>query len=1293
MFKKYILPFISSFSLLLATPTAYAEDGWVSGVKREYSYVGSKWVSASDNNTTIMSKLRQSYSYNTRMPKIQNLTYRQNQIMTYVNNNKKHYALVTYTDTPYAGFTRWYDSPYGVLLDYLTPFSANTTTTPNINGPDPGNLSDAVHEYNKIQFPNGNKTVYLASNSNDLVDAKIASASMATNKEYMPLVIGDLNGTSYPSSVFSKIDQLKAKTIIMLGGTGLIESTSGLSSNYNIIRVGGYDRLETENYLKNLPTRTQSPSSYKGDGNGVVMMGLNNSSVYNELLSLSKTQNIEYLKRAVQVALNSYSKLGVSPSRGQAPSIILGVNNGDFETYWICYFYEKDYGRAVYQYVLPNYFPKISLSHTPKDWTKGNVTVSASISVDSKVSIVSKKWAEGDKDISYFNSSGNTLGTSNSFTVSNNSTYTVYVKDSYGNETTNKINITNIDKINPSCSASITNITTSGFNVVIDKISDSQSGVNKVEICAYKDGQTIDGIWQTVEKPGNSATFKVNVSDYDYKAGTYSVIVKISDYAGNTVNTAHTLTAKVPFPTVHSSPIVITNHEYTSNGVYWVKAGDSFTAKAYGYTNPDSPRYKINYEFILARSENSTDFSKFKAFRAHIPNNLSQNVHCYNFALADTTFTTSLKFGTGSYSVRTSGSWVDSYFNLILDGDETVKLTPLVRVNADNLDFDSTWSTDYVIVKSDSQAPTITLSSNTSQTWSNFNAIVSIDVSDTRSGVSKWTVRRKVNNGAWINLSNNIKTVSLTDEGVNTIEVTATDNVGNTSTKSIVVNIDKSVPNIILTASTYDWTNQNIIVSAAISDTYSGVLIKKWAEGNRDVSYFKTSGTNLDTSFVVSNNAIYSVYAKDNAGNEIVKTINIGNIDKVNPTISGSFDNDWVKGTKTLTFTSNDNLSGILSLNLYDEKGTTLLKTGTINNNSGSLTYTFTADGISKYKIITTDKASNSYSNDITIRIDNTAPTLTAIVPSIVNERNNISITLNNIFDNQSGVKEAWVSESTDFSSGVTKVPLSKLTTKTFNFTLSVKDTIESHFSVRPIYIRIFDNVGNLKNYTEYIQLIPKNPDVPTITSPKDDTLYVRREPMIFNWTYNSIDEDLGALSQVKAEFTFTLKDNSNKPTNTQYTFVIFGEKFEVDFIELGLDDVKFGDYMVTVKVFNHLNPEVYTESKPIHIRYNSFKTDGTVFTRDICTTSPIRYLSISTKYELPKDAKIEGFIYYEKDALGNFNLNKYIKFELSKKHLKEDPIALPNKTANIKIEYRFTRSPYNKLISPSVEHISVMAK
>src|SRR5690606_26171915 len=114
-----------------------------------------------------------------------------------------------------------------------------------------------------------------------------------------------------------------------------------------------------------------------------------------------------------------------------------------------------------------------------------------------------------------------------------------------------------------------------------------------------------------------------------------------------------------------------------------------------------------------------------------------------------------------------------------------------------------------------------------------------------------------------------------------TYTVYARDGAGNEVVKTITVsNIASDAPVISLTATPTTPTNGNVTIEIEMDGASSGLASFKWAAGNQDEAFFATGGQNVvDDKFEVTANGTYTVFARDNAGNEVVETINVGNID------------------------------------------------------------------------------------------------------------------------------------------------------------------------------------------------------------------------------------------------------------------------------------------------------------------------------------------------------------------------------------------------------------------------------
>ncbi|WP_160499857.1 leucine-rich repeat protein [Paenibacillus dendrobii] len=123
-----------------------------------------------------------------------------------------------------------------------------------------------------------------------------------------------------------------------------------------------------------------------------------------------------------------------------------------------------------------------------------------------------------------------------------------------------------------------------------------------------------------------------------------------------------------------------------------------------------------------------------------------------------------------------------------------------------------------------------------------------------------------------------------------TYTVYAKDAAGNESVATIqVTNIYTDKPTILLTIAPKEPTQGNVSVTAAVY-AQSGIEELKVGQGQQDISYFAAGGTPLsitdgEADIVVPDNGWISVYASDHAGNQVVKQLEVTNIDREKPVI------------------------------------------------------------------------------------------------------------------------------------------------------------------------------------------------------------------------------------------------------------------------------------------------------------------------------------------------------------------------------------------------------------------------
>jgi hypothetical protein len=202
---------------------------------------------------------------------------------------------------------------------------------------------------------------------------------------------------------------------------------------------------------------------------------------------------------------------------------------------------------------------------------------------------------------------------------------------------------------------------------------------------------------------------------------------------------------------------------------------------------------------------------------------------------------------------------------------------------------------------------------------------------------------------------------TITGEGKGLTSTTTVKNGAGLSTTAIsspAVDIDRTAPTTGLSGTSNSWVNGDVTVSLSASDNLSGVATTQYAVDGGAAQ----TGTTLTLSTEGDHTVTFS--STDKAGNaEPSQTAHV-KIDKTAPTIGHAFtplsykDGAWTNQDVTVTFTCADQGgSGVAACTAPVTKST-----------EGSYTVTGTA----------TDGAGSSASDSATVRIDKTAPTITA---------------------------------------------------------------------------------------------------------------------------------------------------------------------------------------------------------------------------------------------------------------------------------------------------------------------------
>lgn len=224
-------------------------------------------------------------------------------------------------------------------------------------------------------------------------------------------------------------------------------------------------------------------------------------------------------------------------------------------------------------------------------------------------------------------------------------------------------------------------------------------------------------------------------------------------------------------------------------------------------------------------------------------------------------------------------------YNYMYGGKLTVKtnntFTFLLEDNADNAVL-KTVTVDNI----DKTAPAAAYTLSTSKPTKN-PVTVNVTITDTLAGVKEAKYLSGTKTAADFTDKEAVPTaINLDSEGKGSFKVSkngeftvlAADKAGNQSLLTVEVkNIDTIKPTLSLN---YSVINQKATVTYSVKDSTSGIASIKYLKGNvTDASSDKwnTSGKDItkDGKFTATSSGDYSVLAKDAAGNEIIKVINV----------------------------------------------------------------------------------------------------------------------------------------------------------------------------------------------------------------------------------------------------------------------------------------------------------------------------------------------------------------------------------------------------------------------------------
>ncbi len=216
--------------------------------------------------------------------------------------------------------------------------------------------------------------------------------------------------------------------------------------------------------------------------------------------------------------------------------------------------------------------------------------------------------------------------------------------------------------------------------------------------------------------------------------------------------------------------------------------------------------------------------------------------------------------------------------------------------NADNIE-----SFKQVVVKLDKSAPTTVHAYSYEGVWFNNDAVITLTPTDTLSGIEN--TYYNINSAGWVSYSSGI---TIDANGTHTVQYRSEDIAGNPeSVKTLVVMIDKSVPDTSCTGYSGGWVGLDVSLVLTTTDDFLSDMLTHYIVNGGSTQ----TGNNVIIDVEGSNSFEY--WATDEAGNEEThKTLQV-QLDKTAPVTTDDHTGTNVLDNATITLTAVDPLSGI----------------------------------------------------------------------------------------------------------------------------------------------------------------------------------------------------------------------------------------------------------------------------------------------------------------------------------------------------------------------------------------------
>lgn len=555
--------------------------------------------------------------------------------------------------------------------------------------------------------------------------------------------------------------------------------------------------------------------------------------------------------------------------------------------------------------------------------------------------------------------------TSNTFTITENGTYTVYARDAAGNVSSGyTFTVSNIDNAPPTLSVdySTTSWTNGDVTLVINSVDQASPGgtAGTVTLSVIGSDSTVYGVdtvftqntsgtVTSTDDVGNSVSLPFNITWIDK---TSPDLVITADKTEPT-NTAVTLTMSAT-----DDQSGLATDMYSWDNVNWSASPSKVfeeNGTYIGYAR-DLVGNISSYQYDLSNIDKSNPIINGFSFSTENPINTEVVV------TADVV-DVGLGLDASAYNFNNEGWQISPDYTVTANGTYTL----VVRDKAGN-----TAESTFVVSNLDFDAPIIHWATPNTIDPTNEDVVFDVGAEDAQGGHGLATEPYRIKElGVW--QASNL--LAVAENGTYTIEVT--DAAGNiTSVVRDVSNIDKVLPVISAVPDTTDPVSRDIVITISASDNVEIANVV-----DKDGNYLQGIGSISSKTYevIIETNGTYKYTVIDTAGNESFVEVVVDNIDKVNPVIDSIVKNpdDPINTTVEVTVNASDSGVGLDAKPFSFDGGSWV--------SSGVVVYNTNGD----HTVSVRDKAGNTITQNYSItNLDFDAPVINSITQDITAQTN-----------------------------------------------------------------------------------------------------------------------------------------------------------------------------------------------------------------------------------------------------------------------------------------------------------------